>query len=235
MPSPRRVLVTAGCSDPGGMHAGPRVRPIRPTVAVAQAVVEAVRSAGGLPLIVPPGSRVQGLLEGVAAVVVTGGGFDIHPSHYGHAVRGRLDAPQAARTATELDLVRACLGAGVPVLGLCGGLQALAVAAGGTLIQDLATERPGCLEHEQPTDPASPWHGLRVAPGWTHLLPDDAVNSTHHQAVDHPGALEVIAWAPDGVVEAAALRGHPFALGVQWHPETLGRPLLFQALLEAAR
>jgi putative glutamine amidotransferase len=89
---------------------------------------------------------------------------------------------------------------------------------------------PGALEHEQPTDPALPWHPLRVKSGWKEYFPE-AVNSTHHQAIDQQGGLTPVAWAPDAVIEAAVLLGHPFAIGVQWHPEWLEGPL-FSRLVE---
>ena len=112
-------------------------------------------------------------------------------------------------------------------------MQAQAVALGGSLVQDIRTADPAALDHEQPTDPATPGHPLRTAPGWAWL--GDAVNSTHHQAVDRLGPLVAVAHAPDGVVEAVTLPGHPFYVGVQWHPELLAPTPLFPALVEAAR
>ena len=207
-----------------------RVRPGRPEVYVGQAVVDLVRSASARVILLPPGDADLDLLDLVQGVVVTGGAFDIHPAHYGQEVRGRLDRVDEGRTGLELALARACLERGTPILGLCGGMQALAVAAGGTLVQDIAADVPGALPHEQPTDPAETWHPLvSVDP----RLPA-AVNSTHHQAVADPGATRIIARAPDGVVEAVELPGHPFAVGVQWHPEMLGDDALFRALVGAA-
>jgi putative glutamine amidotransferase len=199
------------------------------------AYTDAVRSAGGMPLVVPPGTRVDAeLVAGFDAVVLTGGAFDIHPSHYGAAVLGRLDAPSEDRTLTELDLARHCLAHDVPILGVCGGLQALAVAAGGTLIQDIGSEVVGALQHEQLTDPAAASHTV-AASGWLaeRMGVSLQVNSTHHQAVADPGPFEVVGRAPDGVIEALVLPGHRCCVGVQWHPELLGDFRLYEALLRA--
>jgi putative glutamine amidotransferase len=192
-------------------------------------VVNALRRVGLEPVLLPPGptdpaALVAALLPRVDAVVLTGGAFDIHPSHYGAAVSGRLDRIDEGRTALELTLAAACIDQGRPVLGLCGGEQALAVAAGGALVGDLESDHPGAQEHEQPTDPASGWHPVRLARGRLRAafgVAEIAVNSTHHQAVTDPGSMRVTGWSPDGVVEAIELDGHPFCVGVQWHPELL--------------
>lgn len=233
-----RPLIGITCGQRRGPDGpGPRVRPGRLQVTLDECVVSRVRDAGGIALLLPPGDvealgRIVSLLDGV---VVTGGAFDIHPSRYGQAVRGRLDPPDHARTDLELALLAAAYDRRLPVLGVCGGMQAMAVARGGTLIQDIATDRPGALDHEQSGDPAVPGHPLEVTdPAWVGRLPS-AVNSTHHQAIDDPGeGLRVIARAPDGVVEAVALPDHPFYVGVQWHPELLDG-LLYRLLVDAAR
>ena len=227
-----RLLVTTDRRAAGAHPAGPRpdalgrVRPARPEVVLKEAVVDAVRIAGGLPLLLPPGALPPGdlaaLLAVVDGVVVTGGAFDIHPHHYGQRVTARLDRVDEDRTGLELALCRICLEREVPLLGICGGMQALAVAAGGSLVQDIGAQVPGALEHEQPTDPALAWHPVAIeGPLARELGGSIEVDSTHHQAVLDPGALRVVGRAPDGVIEAVLHPGHPFALGVQWHPELM--------------
>jgi putative glutamine amidotransferase len=196
---------------------------------VSEAIVTRVREAGMEAVLLPPGPRdteamVRWVLDHSAAVVITGGHFDIHPNHYDQEIRGRLDRVDEGRTALELALAAACLEADHPVLGLCGGMQALAVAAGGSLHQDIAACVPGALQHEQPTAPTEVWHPvslsgdlLRKAYGTSMIR----VNSTHHQAVDDPGSLEVAGRAPDGVIEAVQAPDHRCAVGLQWHPEYL--------------
>jgi putative glutamine amidotransferase len=230
------IAITCDRRDAGPSPAvvpGARVRPPRAQVYVNELLVARVRAGGGVPVLLPPGGAedVDAILGFAAGVIVTGGAMDIHPRHYGQDVVARLDRVEEARTALELPLARACAARGVPLLGICGGMQALAVALGGTLVQDIGTQVPGALQHEQPTDPATAWHPIEAIGPWAALV-GPGVNSTHHQAVSDPGPLDVFARAPDGVVEAVSLPGHPFCLGVQWHPELLdGR--LFAALVSS--
>jgi putative glutamine amidotransferase len=133
--------------------------------------------------------------------------------------------------------------AGIPVLGVCGGMQLLAVVRGGALHQHLPDDLG--VSHEQPPPKDVPSHPVEVAPGsiLARLVGPGSldVNSTHHQAVSRPGSgMAVSARAPDGVVEAIELDGHPFALGVQWHPEVLAsrdprQAAILRGLVQAAR
>ena len=233
------VLVTTDRRDGAAAPPGPRVRPKRPEAWIGESYVEAVRAAGGIPLLCPPGeSHLDAVLERVDAIVLTGGHFDIHPSHYGEAVSGRLDRVEQGRTEVELWLARVALERAIPLLGICGGMQAMAVAAGGRLIQDLPSADDAHLAHEQPTDPAQPWHDVRIADPATRWLGTAPIpaNSTHHQAVADPGAgLVACGWTDDGVIEVIASPGPGFALGVQWHPELLGDHRPYQALVDYSR
>lgn len=226
------VAVTCDRRPESPTRPGPRVRPPRPEVFVGENVVLRLRRGGAGVVLLPPGDPAAGLelLAHARGLVITGGAFDIHPRHYGQVVSARLDRVDEDRTTLELELARRAVALGIPVLGLCGGMQALAVALGGSLVQDIRERWPEALEHEQPTDPALRWHPLEHA----HPLLPAAVNSTHHQAVDDPGPMRVVARAPDGVIEAVELPGHPFCIGVQWHPELLD-DALFAALVEAGR
>jgi putative glutamine amidotransferase len=231
-----RVLVTTDSRDGGGFDVSHRVRPRKPEYWIKQRYIEAVRAAGGLPLLLPPGCRaLEAALEGIDAVVITGGATDIDPAAYGQPALGRLDRLDAPRTDAELSLARLCVARDLPVLGVCGGMQVLAVATGGALYQDIATDLPAAGQHEQLTDPAHPWHDVHFEPGVCREIfgPLAPVNSTHHQAVRDPGALAVTGRAPDGVVEAIELPGHRFCVGLQWHPELLGFAP-YEALIRAA-
>jgi len=232
------VLVTSDVRTPKGNKPGPRVRPKRPEVFVGQAYLRAVETAGGLPVVLPPGpiEPLAQLLATADAVVLTGGNVDVHPSLYGELPKGRLDRIEPSRTARELALAEHCLHEGIPVLGICGGMQVMAVGAGGRLIQDIQTENPNALQHEQPTDPATPWHEVHLQdPASRWLGTCLQVNSTHHQAVRDPGSMVACGWSSDGIVEAIADPSHPFALGLQWHPELLEQYDAYRALVEAAR
>ncbi len=226
------------------------------TVDAKRAYGDQVAAAGGIPLFVAP-TGVTDVLDGLAAsmdgLVITGGDFDIPPEAYGASATAngseasvgprRLDPPKPERTGFERSLLEMALGRRCPVLGVCGGMQLINVALGGTLLVDIATDRPHALDHEQPTSPRTPGHGLHLVDRsrWAARVGDGpkAVNSTHHQAVDRvASSLEVWAEAPDGIIEAIASRKDPDVVGVQWHPELLDDALshaLYGRLVAAAR
>jgi putative glutamine amidotransferase len=219
-------------------------RPSLPRYELKQAYADAVLASGGLPIVLPysedenaPGEAVS-LCDGL---VITGGAFDIPPELYGARPGDRLGLMKRGRTAYEQRVLRAALKADRPVLGICGGMQLLAVELGGSLFQDIGDEVPGAFDHEQKLDPREPGHPVQVLEG-TALAAivgagELAVNSTHHQAVKDPGRARVSAVSPDRVIEAIELT-EGFAIGVQWHPELLAAPrhlLLYRALVERAR
>ncbi|MEE2752305.1 MAG: gamma-glutamyl-gamma-aminobutyrate hydrolase family protein [Myxococcota bacterium] len=233
------VLVTAANRMPPTPENPVRVRPPRLETWISESYVSAIRQAGGTPLIQSPSSDLEELdklLEVVSAVVITGGHFDIHPKHYGQAVQGRLDTPDDTRTHSELELARRCMERNIPILGVCGGMQALVVAAGGDLIQDIATQHSNQIDHEQETDPTQPWHTVTLDPSSKLASMGETiqVNSTHHQAAGQLGALHGTGHAPDGICEVVELPKHRFCVGVQWHPELID-PSPYNLLLEAAR
>jgi putative glutamine amidotransferase len=191
-----------------------------------RAYADAVARAGGLALPIPFGdpSLAGEYLEVCDGLLIAGGDFDIPPERYGEARRPGCGPSRPGRTAFEEAMIEGALGAGMPVLGVCGGMQLLAVVRGGTLHQHLPDD-PG-VSHEQPPPKDVPSHAVDVAPGTLleRLVAPGTllVNSTHHQAVRLPGpGVAVTGRAPDGVIEAIELEGLPFALGVQWHPEAL--------------
>ncbi len=197
--------------------------------------------AGALPLLLPPmdpaaADPLTGSLDGL---LLSGGG-DLSPLYYGEEPRPGLGEVDPQRDAWEFALVRAALSRGLPLLGICRGLQVLNVTLGGSLIQDLKeTER---LQHCQKAPRSSTSHSVKILPR-TRLARFlgaglVAVNSFHHQAAARiaPGLREA-AVAPDGVVEALEGIDHRFLAAVQWHPESLRHPaseLLFRAFVGAA-
>jgi len=215
---------------------------------VKAAYAEAVLRAGGLPLVLPlstDAAVVDAYLDRVSAVVVTGGAFDVPPEAYGETPREGLGPTKPLRTTFETLVLQAALRRKLPLLGICGGMQLLNVVLGGTLYQDLHRELPGAKEHEQRNARSQPSHPVDVRDGsaLAEVLGRGQlmVNSTHHQAVCKLApTLRLSAAAPDGVVEAVESTEHPFALGVQWHPELLlqSMPLqlgLYRALVQKAR
>jgi putative glutamine amidotransferase len=217
-------------------------RPATPQYELKQAYADAVLAAGGLPVVLPYSEgEPQEALDLCDGLVITGGAFDIPAELYGAQAGARMGPLKPGRTAFEQRILRAALAADVPVLGVCGGMQLLAVELGGTLFQDIAHEVAGALDHEQRNDPREPGHAARIVPG-SELASivgkaEIEVNSTHHQAVKDPGRARVCAMAPDQIVEAIELPDQ-FALGVQWHPELLAgseHQALYRALVERAR
>ncbi len=214
------------------------------------AYADAVLRAGGLPFVLPftdDRSLIEQALDRVSGLVVTGGAFDVPPELYGEAPREGLGPLKPERTQFELAVLRVALQKKLPVLGICGGMQLLNVAFGGTLYQDLGRELPDAKPHEQPHDRTQPQHPVEVRDqtvlaecvgGKGQLM----VNSTHHQAVKTVGAgLIVSATAPDGVIEALEVpdKDH-FVVGVQWHPELMLDAVpphlgLYKALVSRAR
>jgi putative glutamine amidotransferase len=198
-------------------------------VRVNAAYVRAVEQAGLTPLVVPPladpGREAGAVLGRVDGLLLTGG-EDVAPARYGASPHPALGAVHEGRDATELALVAEARRRDMPVLAICRGIQLLNVALGGTLVQDIAAQRPSEVAHDV-ADRAARVHAVTVAEG-SRLrealgAPRLLVNSLHHQAVDRVAeVLRVTARAEDGLIEGleAADDGW-WALAVQWHPEEL--------------
>lgn len=204
---------------------------------------EAVRRAGAIPLVIPPQpENAEELLSRLDGVLLAGG-FDCDPSIYGEECHPSCERMDTRRQENDLALAAAARRHGVPTLGVCLGLQVMNVAAGGTLIQDIASQHDTEIQHASiPEDRAR--HDVIIEQG-TQLagfLPASElnVNSSHHQAVKTLGeGLRVTAHAPDGIIEGVEDPRHPFYLGVQWHPEDMtgeeSASCIFHAFIAAAR
>jgi putative glutamine amidotransferase len=205
----------------------------------------AVLDAGGMPFLLAPlaGLNVADVAGKLSGFVITGGGFDIEPHYYGEAPLPGLGKLNPRRSGFELELVRWAFKNNFPILGICGGMQAINVALGGTLYQDIPTQLPGAaLNHEQGRSTQA--HEVSIEPNTllAGLLQKTATetNSSHHQSVKKiaPG-FRASATAPDGIIEAIENKDSRFMLGVQWHPESLyvDDPLwlkVFEGLIGAA-
>lgn len=213
---------------------------------------DALLAAGALPgevEIVQPGGVLPEEFDGL----LLSGGADVDPSRYGEAEVNGSVRSSLERDRLDFELFSRAERLGVPVFGICRGLQVVNVALGGTLWQDLPSQRPRGVEHSFSTsdghDPARPAHEIRTARIGPGTLPLSvalaatdglSVNSRHHQAVKElaPG-LVALAVSPDGLVEAFARESGPFLAAVQWHPENLtaraDQKALFEAFLAAAR
>lgn len=240
------MLPLIGITVDEGLTQSAPGRPSLPRYELKQAYSDAVLRAGGVPVLLPYApdeaciARYTALLDGL---VVTGGAFDIGPEEYGEAAREGLGEIKPARTRFERRILESALDAGLPVLGVCGGMQLLNVVLGGSLIQHIPAEVENALPHEQAHDPREPAHAVDVVGGsLLATLCGEAsveVNTTHHQAVAKPGrGLRVSGRAPDGVVEAIEHESARFVLGVQWHPELLSSrhgTALYEGLVAAAK
>ena len=202
---------------------------------VPYAYVQHVTDAGGRAVLVPPADEpdeIVGVLDGL----VLAGGADIDPACYGEDAHPETTGLREDRDHSELGLLAAAVAARIPVLGICRGMQLMAVAAGGRLHQHL----PDLLGHpdHRPAPGQYGEHGVRIdaASQLAHVLGDHVqVRSYHHQGVIDAGKLAVVGWADDGAIEAVEDPAQPFALGVLWHPEAGQDPRLFQGLVAAAR
>ena len=206
--------------------------------------LDAVAAAGGLPVALPHDAASAGdYLDHIDALLVTGGAFDVDPSLYGDGARHTTVKLKQNRTAAELALTLGALSRDMPVLGICGGQQLLAVALGGTLIQHIPDTIPDALAHEQPNPRHEPGHAVSVVPGTLlHRIvgaTEMHVNSAHHQAVRDPGRYAIVnAMAADTVIEGVEDPRYQFCLGVQWHPEYFidrGDRRIFDALIAACQ
>jgi putative glutamine amidotransferase len=205
---------------------------------------EVITAAGGIPVILPVYLDLDGdLFDRLDGIVVTGGG-DVDPALYGRPVGSKTAGIDQRRDAFEIGLVRRAAERDVPLMAICRGIQAMNVALGGTLIQDVTSDVPGALRHMDEDHPASGSHAVRIDPGspLADMMggPEPIVNSLHHQAVEEPGPdLRAVARAPDGLIEAIELPDHRFFYGVQWHPELLGTsdPTfgMFRSFVEASQ
>jgi len=237
------VIGITGCTDQSARL------PNRSLFSIATPYVQAVESAGGAPVVIPPHleeAKLRAIFERIDGLLLSGGG-DIQPALFGEEDSGLLWGVDEHRDRTELALARWAMAETVPLLAICRGIQILNVVAGGTLIQDIPTQVINALSHRSVAgNPrAEVAHTVTVEAGSRLAVLVGAgelgVNSAHHQAVKTvaPG-LVVTARAPDGVIEGLERPGHPFCVGVQWHPEAMTESYpvmrrLFEGLVEVAQ
>jgi putative glutamine amidotransferase len=210
----------------------------RPATLMAQTYIDLMTAADCIPVLLPPQPGIEETVHRLDGLLLPGGG-DLDPELYGaprHSETGRLNP---RRDAAEVALAGEAIRTGLPVLGVCRGLQVLNVVLGGTLHQHL----PDITGHQghEPEPGVFGAQPVRLEPGSQIAKIMDGDTATvpchHHQAIDRIGAgLTVTARSEDGIIEAAELADHPFAVAVQWHAEESGgrADSLFRALVEAA-
>lgn len=209
--------------------------------------VLSVSQAGGIPIVIPTClteneiSRIVDLCDGF----LFSGGIDITPSFFGEDAHAGIGECHYGLDLVQFNLIKRVLDVRKPLLGICRGHQLLNVACGGTLYQDLSEFSAKVLKHRQETPYGDVAHRITIAEDslLAQMLGTSImVNSYHHQSVKTAGSdVRITAYSVDGVAEAIELPDHPFAVGVQWHPEvmvTVGDTSmlpLFQKLIEAAK
>jgi gamma-glutamyl-gamma-aminobutyrate hydrolase PuuD len=207
-------------------------------VVLPRTYVTSVTGAGGAAVVLPPVPGIELVVPRLDGLVLSGGS-DIDPARYGAARDAHAQPPVHDRDDAEAALLTAALDAGVPVLGICRGMQIINVCRGGSLLQHL----PAVVGHtdHSPSPAGFGRHEVRVEAGsrLAHLLGRSGpvvVPTNHHQAVERVGrGLVATAWATDGTIEAVEDPRAAFLVGVQWHPEAGDDHAIFAALVAAAR
>lgn len=200
------------------------------TLTLRDTYIKSVTHCGGVPVILPYSLNEEVITQAVAmcdAIILTGGA-DLHPAWLAQEPLPQIGKVNTPKDTYDLMVCYAALRLNIPVLGICRGEQVLAVALGGSLIQDIPTTYPQCLGHNQSAPIGELWHSVTLNPNtrlydWCGKQKEIKVNSFHHQAVDAqlPSNCTLAASSPDGVIEAFDAYPAHNALGVQWHPETL--------------
>ena len=229
-----------------GEKVGPnRVQPDQ----IGTTYTTAVIKAGGLPFLIPldyPLDELSVIRDSFDGLILVGGG-DVETARYGGKEHPSVDGVWPIRDEIESRLADLAYDTGWPVFGICRGVQIMNVAAGGKLYSDIPDQVPGVrFVHQQtstvPRDHIV--HKVNILSGTLlhRILEKDTVevNSFHHQAVSEPGErMMITAYSEDGIPEGLEMPGHPFALGVQWHPECMqtcdDHMKLFRAFVDACR
>lgn len=188
--------------------------------------MDGISQAGGIPVMLPltcEKTVISKLLSNLDGIILTGG-HDVSPSLYNEEALPSCGECIPARDVMEELLLKEALKLDKPVLGICRGAQFMCVSLGGTLYQDLPTQRPSDIIHRQTPPYDAPVHSVSInksSPLYEILKTDTLmVNSYHHQGIKTlPQSLTPMAYSPDGLTEAVYMREKRFVMGVQWHPE----------------
>ncbi len=206
--------------------------------------VQSIRVAGGSALLIPPvadAEEAAAVMAKLDGLVLSGGG-DISPLYIAEFPLPGLKGCFPQRDLSEILLAKQALSQDVPLLGICRGIQVLAVAAGGSIYQDIPSQHEDALLHNQTAPREFPWHAVDLRGNLQALLgrTNITVNSFHHQAVrEVPSGFRIGAQAADGIIEGIEAIDQRFCIGVQWHPEAMPQDphsqALFTAFIQAAK
>lgn len=211
---------------------------------------EAVEAAGGAPVhisLIPKPDYIDSVVDGLDGILLPGSDSDVDPLRYGQQPQRNLGAVHPIKDETDLLIIEAVERRRIPLFAICFGMQVLNVSRGGTLIQDINSQLPDAIKHEQGAPRDRPSHRVNLAEK-TRLasiagVESHIVNSHHHQAIETLGAdLIATAWSADGIIEALEdPRPDRFMVAVQWHPELgwehdeISRKLFVALVKEAAK
>ena len=218
-----------------------------PTYFLRARYVRAIEDLGGIPIVLPLVADLvarRRLLTHIDGLLLTGSGPDLAPELYGERQRYKFRVMSQRRATFELEMAQLARSVDLPLLGICGGMQAVNVAFGGSLYQDIESQRTRPLQHRQSAPATELSHPVKIASkSLLHRIVKTEtlrVNSSHHQSVkDVAPSLTASALAPDGIIEAIESSSQRFLLGIQWQQEFLfernhRHRRLFEAFLEAA-
>lgn len=196
---------------------------------------QAIRRAGGIPILLTEGDDVETLLARLDGIIIAGG-RDVDPARYGEEPHERTDNLRPEQDTWESALIATAIERDLPLLCVCRGHQLLAVERGGRLHQHLP-ETPGYEKHGAT---GGEWSNhvveIELNSRLGSILGTNVIgNSGHHQGVADAGDLTIVGRTEDGLIEAVELPGASFLLSMQWHPEMLNQTKVFDALIEAAR
>lgn len=235
------ALVLTPCSLAAGEDPGVVLHQIK------DSYISCLVENGATPVMVPSGVCASGLraLYDLTSAVLLIGGADIDPQNYGEKPHPNTKATAPKRDEVELQVARWAHQDRKPLFGICRGIQIINVALGGTLIQDIPTQKPSSTMHQTAKGRAAHPLELKQDSLLSKLLGGKTIietNSSHHQAVANLSPeLRAVGWAPDGIIEVVESKSHPFFFAVQGHPEDLWRgPVspwssIFRALVGAAK
>ncbi|MED5578831.1 MAG: gamma-glutamyl-gamma-aminobutyrate hydrolase family protein [Nitrospinota bacterium] len=192
------------------------------------AYILSIIKSGGVPFLLPSMTEenlTSDFVKNLDGLVVSGGGHDIDPLSYDEERHAKCAPSNAKRENFEISLIKEAMKLDMPILGICGGMQAINVAAGGTLFQDIPSFFDNSIQHKPDEESTYSFHTIKIKSSMLEEIfssSSELVNSHHHQSVKKvPESFRVNAFSSDGVIEGIESIENSFVLGVQWHPESL--------------
>ena len=192
------------------------------------AYILSIIKSGGVPFLLPSitgENLIRNFIQSLDGLLVSGGAHDIDPLIYDEDRHAKSAPSNAKRENFEISLIKEGIKLDIPILGICGGMQAINVAAGGTLFQDIPSFFDNSIQHQPDEESTFSFHKIEIKPSNLKELfgsSSELVNSNHHQSLKKvPESFRINAFSNDGVIEGIESKENSFVLGVQWHPESL--------------